>query len=377
MELNLLEIRDQLDVIDNKIEELFIKRMQLCGDVAVYKYHTGKAVYDAAREQSKIDKLVSQVETEFDKEAVKELFLQMMTISRRFQYGRLAEMLGNTDNLGFEEIEALDVKGKKIAYQGLPGAYGHIAAVSFFGEDADIHHVDSFEDLVKEIQEGKADYSVIPIENSTAGAVSDNFDLLAKYDNYIVAEISIPINHCLLGTEDAELDDIVTVYAHPQALAQSDEYLKELGVGTIDYVNNAVAAKKIADDKDKSQAAIASELAGKLYGLKVLKEGINNSKDNATRFVIMSRKPVFLKNSKKITIAFELPHTSGSLYNILGNFFYNNVNLNMLVSRPMPGHPWEYRFYADLEGNLNDPGVRNSLYGVFREAQNCKIIGNY
>lgn len=375
--MDLLEIRGLLDKIDTQIEALFEERMRLCGEVAEYKIATGKAVYDAKREQEKIETLTSMADTEFNKQAVSELFLQMMTLSRRYQYQTIAGRTATPD-LGFRKTEHLMLSGKKIAFQGLEGAYGHAAAIHFFGKEADIHHVRRFEDLMIEVQEGITDFGVLPIENSSAGAVTDNYDLLLKYNNYIAAETAVPIQHCLLGTPDAELSDIQRVYAHPQALMQSSEYLNaQKSWQQLSMENNAVAAKKIHDEKDRTQAAVASEIAGELYGLKTLQKEINNTKDNTTRFLILSKEPVYCADAQTVSLCFELPHTSGSLYNMLGNFIFNHVNMKRIESRPVPEKAWEYRFFVDIEGNLDTPAVKNALYGIMREAQNVKILGCY
>ena len=375
--MDLAEIRIKLDEIDKQIENLFEERMRLCGEVAEFKIRTGKPVYDAKREQEKIEALTGMAEGDFNKQAVGELFLQMMTLSRRYQYQTMAGRIGLTE-LGFQKVSELDTSGRRVAFQGLAGAYGHAAAIQYFGKDADIHHVRRFEDLMIELQEDKADFGVLPIENSSAGFVTDNYDLLLRYDNYIVAETFVPVKHFLLGTKDSTLDDIRRVYAHPQALLQSSEFLnKRAGWQQISMENNAVAAKKVRDENDRTQAAVASEIAGEIYDLKPLAEAINNSRDNTTRFLILSRKPVYREGAEKISICFELPHKSGSLYNMLGNFIFNHVNMRMIESRAGSRRSWEYRFFVDIEGNLENPGVINALYGISREAQNMRILGNY
>lgn len=375
--MDLQEIRVKLDEIDTRIEELFEERMRLCGEVAEYKIQTGKPVYDAKREQEKIETLTAMAAGDFNKQAVGELFLQMMTLSRRYQYQTMAGRIGLMD-LGFQKVKSLDTSGKKIAFQGLEGAYGHAAALQYFGKDADIHHVRRFEDLMIELQEEKADFGVLPIENSSAGAVTDNYDLLLKYNHYIAAETFVPVNHFLLGTKDSSIEDIRRVYAHPQALMQSSEFLNQrAGWQQLSMENNAVAAKKVRDENDRTQAAVAGEIAGEIYGLKTLARAINNSRENTTRFLILSRKPVYREDAEKISICFELPHRIGSLYNILGNFIFNHVNMRMIESRPIPERSWEYRFFVDIEGNLENPGVINALHGISQEAQNMRILGNY
>ena len=145
----------------------------------------------------------------------------------------------------------------------------------------------------------------------------------------------------------------------------------------ISVENTAVAAKKVIEEGDKTQAAVASEIAGRLYGLKVLQSSVNYNKENTTRFIIVSRQPIYKKTADKVSICFELPHKSGSLYNILSNFIYNNVNMVMIESRPVKDKNWEYRFFVDVEGNLGDSAVNNALKGIEEEAVNMRILGNY
>lgn len=375
--MDLQEIRKQLDSIDTEFVRLFEKRMKLCADVAEFKIRTGKAVYDPKREQEKIAAVREMADGEFMKEAVGELFLQMMTLSRRYQY-RLMEQVQSASDFGFQRVEDIEKKNVRIAYQGLEGAYSHAAVIQFFGEQADMFHVRRFEDAAGAVFEGRADYAVLPIENSSAGAVSDNYDLLLKYENYIVAEVFVPVCHCLLGTQDAELSDIRTVLAHPQALMQSSQYLNAReDWSQISVENNAVAARTVSEDADKSQAAVASRTAAEIYGLKVLEEGINHNRENTTRFLILSKKPVYRKDADKVSICFELPHESGTLYNMLNNFAFSHLNMRMIESRPIPGRNWEYRFFVDIEGNLDDPDMINALKGIAGEANHMRILGNY
>lgn len=375
--MELQECRDRLDQIDRNIVELFEQRMAICGEVAEDKIRTGKAVYDGAREQQKLEAVGQLAHGAYNQTAVRELFGQMMTISRRYQYRLLAEH-GKGIDLGFQEVDALDRNGKRVVYQGVEGAYSHAAALQYFGMDADVYHVQQFEDAMQEVRDGRADYAVLPIENSSAGAVIDNYDLLVQYENYIVAETFVSIRHALLGTPDAELTDIHTVFSHPQALMQSSAFLDgHRDWKQISLENTAVAAKKVTDEGDKSQAAVASEIAGRLYGLKVLRPAIQNSEGNTTRFMILSKEAVYRKDAGKVTVSFELAHKSGTLYNILGNFIFNGVNMRKIESRPIPERSWEYRFFIDIEGNLDDAGIRNALMGIAEEAQNMRILGNY
>ena len=375
--MDLLECRKELDGIDRQIVELFEKRMEICGHVAESKLASGKAVYDGERERQKLEAVGAMAHGDFNRTAVEELFSQMMTISRRYQY-KLLEEGGKSQDLGFRRVEELPAKGARIVYQGVEGAYSHGAALQYFGDAADVYHVEHFGDAMEEVQAGRADFAVLPIENSSAGAVVDLYDILTRYSNSIVAETFLPVNHALLGTADSHEEQIQTVYSHPQALMQSSAYLNShRDWKQISMENTAVAARKVLEDGDPTQAAVASEIAGKLYGLKVLKPSIQNNKGNTTRFVILAKDQVYLRDAGKISICFELPHRSGTLYNMLGHFIFNHVNMIMIESRPIPGRNWEYRFFVDIEGNLEDAAVKNALKGIGAEALNFRILGNY
>ena len=375
--MDLLEIREKLDVVDREIVRLFEERMRLCGQVAEFKIETGKPVFDAEREKQKLAAARAMAHGEFNEQAVTELFSQLMTISRRYQHRLLAEH-GKTVPPGFEQVDEIPKKNVRVVFQGVEGAYSHIATLQYFGDDVDAYHVVNWEDAMQAVESGEADYAVLPIENSSAGAVSDNYDLLIKYHNYIVAETYVTVNHALLGLPGARLEDIHTVFSHPQALMQSSEYLNSNRQwNQVSVKNTAVAAKKVLEDGDVTQAAVASETAGRLYGLKVLKSSINYNKNNTTRFIILAKKPLYREAADKVSICFEAPHRSGSLYNLLGNFIFNNVNMVMIESRPIPGRNWEYRFFVDIEGNLSQPAVVNALNGIRSEAAVLRILGNY
>ncbi len=374
--MNLDECRQELDRIDEQIVDLFEQRMKVSADVAEVKIAEGRPVYDPEREQAKLDSVMAMTHDEYNREAIREVYAQLMTISRRFQCGILAQQ-GQAEEFSFECVDALKKEGVRVVFQGVEGAFAHQAVLSFFGDDQDIFHVRTFEEAVKTLLDGGADYAVLPIENSTAGAVTDNYDLLVTYPVYVVGEVVLPVSHALLGTADADITDIRTVYSHPQALAQSSVYLNAHGWHQISYENTAVAAKKVMEENDKTQAAVASNTAAKLYGLKVLQSDIQNVKNNATRFFVLSPEPVFVRNADKISVCFESPHTYGALYNLLGNFVFNHLNMVKIESRPIPERTWDYRFFVDFEGNLNDDEVRNALRAMEEEAVNIRVLGNY
>lgn len=376
MATDLLVLRDRIDEIDRQIVDLYQKRMEVCREVAEYKIETGKKVFDSVREAEKIEKVRSMADTEFHKKAVAELFEQIMSISRKMQYQLLAEH-GCIGKLPFMPSSDLGFRKAKVVFQGAEGAYSEAAMNRFFGKEIKSFHVDTFREAMVAIEEGRADFAVLPIENSTAGIVSEIYDLLTEFENYIVGEQIIQIEHCLMALPGAALEDIQTVYSHPQSLMQSSVYLGRTGWQQISMQNNAFAAKKVKEDGDKRQAAIASASAAEAYGLQILEKGVNNLKGNSTRFIIVTNQKVFKEDAKKVSICFEVPNESGSLYHMLSHFIYNNLNMTKIESRPLEGRNWEYRFFIDFDGNLADSSVKNALRGLREEARNMKILGNY
>lgn len=374
--MDLLKLREQIDEIDQQIVTLYEQRMEICSRVAEYKIETGKKVFDRQREMEKLARVKSLTHNDFNSHGVEELFEQIMSMSRKLQYQLLAQH-GSMGKLPFIGVDELETKRARVVFQGAEGAYSQAAMMQYFGEQIQSFHVDTFRDAMSAIDEGSADFAVLPIENSTAGMVSEIYDLLVEFENYIVGEQIMQINHCLLGVPGAEITDIRTVYSHPQSLMQSSRYLAAHDWRQISMQNNAFAAKKVADEQDKSQAAIASEYAAKVYGLEVLQQGVNQEEDNSTRFIIVTNQKIFRKDADKVSICFELPHQSGSLYHMLSHFIYNNLNLCKIESRPIEDRNWEYRFFIDFEGNLADSAVKNALRGLRDEARNMKILGNY
>ena len=237
--------------------------------------------------------------------------------------------------------------------------------------------MERFEDVVRVLETGEAEYGVLPIENSSAGFVNGVYHLLQEHDVTIVGGVDLDVSQALLGIPGAAMDDIKTVYSHPQALMQTKEFLEEHGWHQVSLANTAVSAQKIKEDGDKTQAAVASVRAAELYGLNVLDPSINTQKNNTTRFVVVSKKKIYTKDADIISISFSLPHESGSLYNSLGHFIFNNLNMTSIESEPLPGKKWEYRFFINVEGNLSNQAVKNALTGVCSETTDFKILGNY
>lgn len=373
----LLELRDKLDVIDEQIVELYEKRMAICEEVGNIKIDAGRKIFDKQREKEKLATVTANAKDDFNKKGISELFEQLMSMSRKLQYQLLTKK-GALGRLPFIGVDSLEVDGARIVFQGTEGAYSQAAMEKYFGNDINSFHVQTFRDAMEAIEEGSADFAVLPIENSSAGAVNEVYDLLMEFENYIVGEVFLPIEHTLAGLPGAKLSDIERVYSHPQALMQSAKFLDDhRDWQQISVANTAVAAKKVLEDNVPTKAAICSAYAAEFYGLEVLENKINHNAQNATRFIIVTNQKIFLKDATKISICLQGAHESGSLYHLLSHFIYNDLNMVKIESRPIEGRNWEYCFFIDFEGNMADGAVKNAIRGLREEARSLKILGNY
>lgn len=371
------ELRAQLDEIDDQIVKLYAERMDVCAEVGKYKVGAGRKVFDRQRENEKLSAVSEKVSGEFYKKGIRELYEQLMSMSRKLQYQLLAEE-GAVGRLPFIEVEHLETANARIVFQGVEGAYSQAAMQKYFGKDIHSFHVQTFRDAMEAIEEGAADFAVLPIENSSAGAVNEVYDLLVEFEHYIVGETILPITHVLAGLPGAALSDIDKVYSHPQGLMQCSRFLEEYrNWQQLSVANTAIAARKVLEDHELNKAAICSEYAASVYDLEILKEHVNHNDNNSTRFIIVTNQKIFLKDAQKISICFELTNESGSLYHILSHFIYNDLNMTKIESRPLEGRTWEYKFFVDFDGNLADGAVKNAIRGLREEARNLKILGNY
>ena len=371
--VDLIKSREVIDRIDKQIVALFEERMEVAKDVAEYKRSTGKKVLDVKREQEKLDVLSELATTAFNERAIRELFSQIMSISRKYQYSLLAENM-----VQFEEMKELPkTKETTVCFFGARGSYSEQAMEECFGKEVTSFPASTFKEVMEAVQEGKAQFGVLPIENTTTGGITDSYDLLLEYDNCLIGEHVVKIEHALLGLPTAELSDITTVYSHSQAISQCKKFLEENEkIHPIVFSSTSESAKKVKDSGDKTQGAIASKRASAIYGLKVLKECLNTEDVNSTRFIIISNKQQYLPQANKVSICFELPHESGSLYKMLSHIMYNNLNMTKIESRPIPQKSFEYRFFVDFEGKITDAAVKNTLNGIKEEASRLKILGN-
>ncbi|MDO5145968.1 MAG: bifunctional chorismate mutase/prephenate dehydratase [Eubacteriales bacterium] len=377
MKKDVNQVREDIREVDYQIAELFEKRMKYAAELAQAKKEVGAPIYDKNREDEKLADITKNRSNPFIVKGLEEVFIQMMSISRKYQYHLVHQRDRYIENYFTEVPELERFPDTRVVYAGVPGSFTGMACEKFFGKDVDHYGVAKFKEVALALNDGDADYGVLPIENSSAGDVTGVYNILLENDVCIVGEVFVKVDHCLLGCPGSKIEEIHTVYSHPQGLMQCAPYLEKMGAEQISVENTAIAAEMIARKGDKKEAAIASRRAAELYGLDILEESINFDDANVTRFVILSKKRQYTETAGKISISFSLVHESGTLYNILSHFLYNDLNLSHIESVPLPDKQWEYRFYIDITGNLHDPAVRNALQGVRTEVADFKILGNY
>ena len=374
-------LRQEIDRVDRELTALFLRRMEITQKVGEYKLKNGVPVLDVAREKQVLAAKAAMVDDEGRKADVVNLYEAIMSISRRQQRRLVRE---GTEDPGYARYAAAfhhprqPVERPRVVYQGVPGAYSEMACVDFFGPGVACEGLEQFEDTFRALKEGTADYAVVPIENSSTGAIRQICDLLAQYECYIVGETTVAISHCLMAPEGATLDTITHVYSHEQGLFQCEQYLnRHPAWHQVPQADTAGSARYVAQCGDVSKAAICSARAAELYGLRILAQAINHNANNTTRFVVVSPRPELRPGCDKISTLFTLPHQSGSLHEILTIFAVNGLNVVKLESRPLPGKSWEYLFFLEFTGALDASGMDGILHELSQTTADFRVLGNF
>ena len=276
-----------------------------------------------------------------------------------------------------------DRRSRRVAFQGIEGAYSHLASKEFFSDEPDrtiFTGCMTFADVIKAVEDGKASYGVLPIENTTAGSINQVYDLLTRAHVYIVGEEIYSIDHCLLGLKSIPLSHLTRIYSHPQALAQCEHFLAGLHhCEQVPFNDTAMAVQKIKTDGDPFHAAIASDEAGRLYGITILARNIADERVNLTRFLVVATEPVQVDGggASKTSLVIGIRHQEGALLEALSVLHGAHINLTKLESRPKPGSPFEYLFYIDFEGSITEDRVKAALGELRRATSFLKILGSY
>lgn len=266
----------------------------------------------------------------------------------------------------------------KVAYQGEPGAYSEQAVMALF-PGAQMVPCATFDDVFEAVAGGICDYGVVPVENSLAGSIHRNYDLLLQHDLYIVGEHNLRVSHCLIAHPGVRLEEIRRVYSHPQALAQCEHSLKALGgsIETIPTHDTAGSVRLIAERGERDAAAIASARAAEVYHMAILREGLEDEKNNYTRFIALGREPVTPQGEAKTSLVFAGRNEPGLLFRCLSAFALRNIDLSKIESRPVRGVPWEYFFYLDFIGSLAEERCQRALEQLREMATFVRVFGSY
>ncbi len=374
------QLRSSIDEIDRQIVALFEQRMAVTEQVGHYKQKVGMPVLDAGREREVIGKKIECLTDPSLKTDVSLLYHSIMAISRR-QQRALVEESGSEDD---RRIEAAlngvrqPVSCPRVVYQGEPGAYSEMAAIRFFGSDVKTEGLQQFHDVFAAIKSGAADYGVLPIENTSTGAIRQVYDLLSEYECYMVGEVTVKVTHCLMGLPGSRMENIRSVYSHEQGLFQCEGFLgQHPDWKRIPQDDTAGSARMVADGNDRTKAAICSKRSAELYGLEILAEGINDNLENTTRFVVVSPKMELREGRDKISACFCVPHQSGSLHEVLTIFAAHGLNLMRLESRPMQGHNFEYMFFVEFTGDLLEAEMPGILRELTQSTVDFRVFGNF
>lgn len=365
---DLNDYRREIDEIDGRLIPLFERRMEIVREVGRYKKEHGLPVLQAGREEEILQKAAGILKDQDYAADAKRFMRAVMEISRGAQSRGMQTGAQQTQNTG---------KNGVVGYYGMPGSFSEQALTDLFSERQDRLSFAEFRDVFEALKDEKIDYGVLPIENSSSGAISAVYDLLGSYGFYIVGERRVRISQNLAGVLGASLDSITQVYSHEQGLIQCSEFLSCHGDWMqISHQSTATSAKLVAEAQDPAKAAICSPRAASLYGLQILAPDIQNHQENTTRFILIGRE-LESRSADKVSLVFTLDHESGTLYQTLRYFAERGISLVKIESRPIPDALWNYRFYLDFEGNIDNHQVKTALDAIAEHAKDFRVLGAY
>jgi chorismate mutase/prephenate dehydratase len=347
------DLRKKIDAIDARIVALIAERQAVSQEIGKGKKKTSRLIEDREREIKVLKNVRSLARAEKISPAdIENIYRQIISASKKIQ-------------------------GVAVAYQGEPGAYSEEAAFRFFGKSARGVPYDNLDQVFEAVESGEVPFAMVPVENSLEGSITRAYDLLLDSPLMVCGESELRISHCLIALEGASLDTIRFVYSHPQALAQSRNFLKKLNAEIVPASDTAGSVRMIKEEGRLDAAAVASAKAAELYGLKIIAREIEDNPHNYTRFFILSKEDSLPTGNDKTSIVFSLKHKPGALYDCLEEFARRKVNLTKLESRPTRHQPWEYNFYMDFFGHREEKEVGEALKALEEHAVFVKILGSY
>ena len=377
--MDLADIRQTIDGIDTTLLNSFVERMDIATEVAKSKIEMGKAVFDPARERSKLNNLASRAPERYEAQTIT-LFRLLMSMSKAEQQRYINELKGITvSQKAHATAAAFDTpfpQTATVACQGVEGAYSQIAACKLF-DVPDIAFFETFEGVMRAVRDGFCEFGVLPIENSTAGSVNAVYDLLAQFDFHIVRSLRLKIDHNMLVKPGTKLADVREVYSHGQAIAQCAGFIESHDLHATKYPNTAMSAEMVANSDRTDVAAIASRSCAALYGLEVLESNIQDSDNNYTRFVVISREPRVYPGANRTSLMITTANEPGALYRVLERFYALNINLIKLESRPIPGRDFEFMFYFDLDCPFGSKALDDLLDSIDDVCESFTYFGSY
>jgi len=349
--MSLEESRRKIDEADAQIVKLIAERIRQAQEIGKEKLKNGRPVTDVAREE----RVLAHVRELARQENISEVDVETV-------YREIFEM-------------AKHVQGMIVAFQGEIGAYSEEAVYQFFGSQAQVRPMETLDEVFKTVESGEIPFGVVPCENSLEGTISRSYDLLLNSSLKVAGEKELRIVHCLIGHPQSTLDSIKRVYSHPQALGQSQAFLRHLKVELVSTYDTAGSVKMIKKQKHHDGAAVASARAAQIYGMKILAQSIEDNQSNYTRFFLLARQDSPRTGKDKTSIVFSVKHQPGALFSALKELADAHINLTKIESRPTRQRAWEYNFYLDLEGHREDKVVKEALERVERFSLFLKVLG--
>ncbi len=376
--MDIQDYRAKIDQVDSELVRLYGERMEITKEIGRYKREHNLPVLDTERERNLLNR-VGEMAGEENENGVRALFGFLMSQGRTSQLldGRKESTLGNQIRTALQETPQLFPPKAVVACQGVEGAYSQKACEKIFSAPSILYCRD-FESVFSAIEKGLCRYGILPIENSLAGSVTSVYDQMISRNFRIVRSARVKIDHTLIAPPGVRLEDIKEVYSHEQAIQQCSRYLEAHSGWQVNVCRNtAAAAQMIAGSGRKDVAAISSAACAPLYGLNILATDIQNNSNNHTRFICIAKQPEIYPGADHTSLMLVLPNRPGSLYQLLGRFYAQGINLIKLESRPMPGRDFEFMFYFDLEASVYSPAFIRLIEELDVTLEQFSYLGSY
>lgn len=369
--MNLEECRKKIDEIDKQLLKLFVERMEVVKNVAEFKKENNLPILNSAREQEVIDNKLKNSPNNIH-EYVKSFFVNLMETSKCYQLN----FVSDKKEIYFTTEDLIDNKNINVVCQGTKGAYQHTVSKILF-PNSNIDFCDNYKDVFDCINNKNADFAVLPLENSTAGSVTDVYDLLSQYNLYINSMFKLKIEHCLAVKKETNFDNLTGIYSYVQALNQCSNFLKSTDNISINQYPNTALAAEFVKNSSEHIGAICSKDCAKLYGLEILKDDIQNNTENYTKFIVVSNKLHSKNDFDEISICVKTPNKAGELNKMLTKFSLYSIDMTKISSRPIGDKDFGVLFFINFKGNLDDKNIQELIQDLYYNYDSVKVLGAY